>query len=219
MTLYRHTAPVPALPGPVADWAEIPPAVASDCLNRGQAMAGAIAPLAIDMRVAGRARTVRCKVGDNGPLHAALAFAEAGDVLVVDAGGHADTAVFGGLMAQAALQRGIAGLVIDGAIRDRAEIIALGLPVWARGAVPEGPHKGFGGTIDGPIACGGVAVAPGDLVLGDGDGVSVVPRSAISSTIEAAKALLAKEARAIETISEGGSLAELYGVPEITEIP
>ncbi|MEM9147813.1 MAG: hypothetical protein AAGC57_16640 [Pseudomonadota bacterium] len=85
--------------------------------------------------------------------------------------------------------------------------------------MPEGLHKGFGGTIGGPIACGGVPVAPGDLVLGDGDGVCVVPRGLISETLVAAKALLAKEVRALEEIGATGSMSGLYGVPEMTEIP
>lgn len=219
MSLYRHMAAVPAVPGALADWAEIPAAVASDCLNRGQAMAGRISPLDPAMRVIGRARTVRCKVGDNGPIHAAISLVERGDVLVVDAGGHPDTAVFGGLMARDATARGLGGLVIDGAVRDRSEIIALGLPVWAVGAVPEGPHKGFGGSVDGPVSCGGVSVAPGDLVIGDGDGVTIVPHAVIAETLKAAHALLAKEAKALDAIASGEGLAGLYGVPAITEVP
>lgn len=217
--LYRHVTPIPPLPGNVSDWADIPPAVASDCLNRAQAMRGEISPIGPGMRAVGRARTVHCKAGDNGPLHAALDFAEPGDVFVVDAGGHPNTAIFGGLLARVALRLGVAGLVMDGAIRDRDEIVELGLPVWTRAVVPEGPHKGFGGRIDGPITCGGVPVMPGDLVLGDCDGVTVVPRARIAETLEAARALVAKEARAQEIIASGGNLAELYGVPKIEEIP
>ncbi|MEM9147814.1 MAG: hypothetical protein AAGC57_16645 [Pseudomonadota bacterium] len=133
MTLLRHTTPVPPLPSPIADWAEIPPAIASDCLNRGQAMAGAIAPMALGLRAVGRAGMVRCKIGDNSPLHAALSLVEAGDLLVVDAGGHPNTAVFGGLLARVALARGVAGVVVDGAVRDRDELAELNQRLGARG--------------------------------------------------------------------------------------
>ena len=104
-------------------------------------------------------------------------------------------------------------------LRDSAEIIEAGFPVFARGVVPRGPHKAFGGVIDGPIACGGVSVSPGDLILGDADGVTVVPFARASEVLDAARAVLEKEARVLKTLAEGGSLAELYGVPEIELIP
>ena len=93
-----------------------------------------------------------------------------------------------------------------------------GFPVFSRGVVPAGPHKGFGGEIDGTIACGGVAVAPGDLIIGDADGVTVVPFAKVEATLEAAKAILAKEERALASLAEGGSLAEVYGVPDVTVV-
>ncbi|MEL6477144.1 MAG: RraA family protein [Pseudomonadota bacterium] len=218
--ILHHDLPIPRLTEEsLQAWREIPPAVASDAQNRLQAMRSAIRPLHLDMRLAAQARTVQCKIGDNGALHAALTIVEPGDVLVCDAGGYEDTALFGGLMARAAQARGVAGLVIDGAIRDRAEIIEMNLPVFARSAVPRGPHKGLGGAIDGPISCGGLTVHPGDLILGDADGVTVVPFAQAGPVFDAAQAILAKEAKALATLAEGGSLADLYGVPEITKLP
>lgn len=216
MTVYRRRFEVPRLTGEeLAAWSEVPTALASDCLNRAQAMVGRIGPLAPGMRIVGQARTVECMVGDNSALHGAIGLCEVGDVLVCDAQGFEDTALFGGLLTRAALAQGIAGLVIDGAVRDSREIIDLGLPCFARAVVPRGPHKGFGGTIDGPITCGGVALSPGDLVIGDADGVAVVPFASVARTLRAVREIVAKEERALASLQQGGSLAEVYGVPKV----
>ncbi|MEM9270646.1 MAG: RraA family protein [Pseudomonadota bacterium] len=202
----------------LAAWADAEAAAVSDCLGRAQAMDGGIGPLDLGMRVIGQARTVRCTVGDNSALHAALNLVEPGDVLVVDAGGFLGKAVWGGLMTQAAQRKEIAGLVVDGAIRDRSEIIALSFPCFARGAVPAGPHKNFGGEIDGRVACGGVAVNPGDLVVADADGVTIVPLDQASDVLIKHQALKEKEARTLAALDAGGTLAEIYGVPEVTRM-
>lgn len=202
----------------LAAWANAEAASVSDCLGRAQAMDGGINPLDQEMRVIGQARTVRCTVGDNSALHAALSLVEPGDVLVVDAGGFLGNAVWGGLMTQAAVRKGIAGLVIDGAIRDRSEIMAACFPCFARGAVPAGPHKNFGGEIDGPIACGGVSVHAGDLVVADADGVTIVPLSQTSDVLNAHQGLKEREARAVAALDAGGTLAEIYGVSEVTRL-
>lgn len=159
----------------LAKWKSIAPAIASDCMNRCYVMSARIAPLAPGMTVCGQARTVTGMVGDNGAAHAAIGLVEAGDILVIDGRGHTETAVWGGIMTRAAMQRGVGGLVLDGAVRDAAEIRALGFPTFAAGICPAGPGKGFGGIIDGPIACAGCPVKPGDIVIGDDDGVAVIP--------------------------------------------
>ena len=216
MPVYRHEAAFNRLSNDeIAAWSGAEAAAVSDCLNRAQAMDGGIQPLDPNARLVGQARTVRCTVGDNSALHAALDLAEHGDVLVVDAGGFLGNAVWGGLMTEAAQRKGIAGLVIDGAVRDRADIVASSFPCFARGTVPAGPHKDFGGEIDGPIACGGVAVCPGDLVVGDADGVTVVPLSRLTTILAAYHALKEKEARALAALDAGGTLAEIYGVPDV----
>nr|WP_280636859.1 RraA family protein [Ruegeria sp. R14_0] len=202
----------------MAAWAGAEAAAVSDCLDRAQAMEGGIQPLAPNMRLVGQARTVRCTVGDNSALHAALDLVERGDVLVADAGGFLGNAVWGGLMTEAARRKGIAGLVIDGAVRDRSDITASAFPCFTRGTVPAGPHKNFGGEIDGPIACGGVAVCPGDLVVADGDGVTIVPLSRVEIVLGAYRSLKAKEARALAALDNGGTLAEIYGIPEVTRL-
>ncbi len=156
-------------------WATIPPAIVSDCMNRTNTMASRIAPLASGMRLVGQARTVASMVGDNSASHAAIGMLAEGEVLVIDAKAHCDTAVWGGVMTKAALKQKIGGVVIDGAVRDASEIRALGFPTFCAGIVPTGPSKGFGGVIDDVISCGGCSVMPGDLILGDDDGISVVP--------------------------------------------
>lgn len=220
MSVKQHQIEIPRLtPATLAVWAEIPAAVASDAMGRTGAMAGAVSPLHPEMRIVAQARTVHCMVGDNSALHAAIGVAEVGDVLVCDAQGFEDAAIWGGLMTMSAIDRGLAGLVIDGAVRDSAEIIEKGFPAFARATVPRGPHKGFGGVIDGVISCAGRVVAPGDLIIGDSDGVTVVPYAALEETLAAASAILDKEARALAHVAEGGTLNDLYGVPEIELLP
>jgi len=162
-------------PRELAKWKDIAPAIASDCMNRCYTMAARISPLSPGMTVCGQARTVTGMVGDNGAAHAAIGLVEPGDILVVDGRGHTETAVWGGIMTRAAIAQGIGGLVLDGAVRDAAEIRELRFATFAAGICPAGPSKGFGGIIDGPISCGGCPVKPGDIVIGDDDGIAVIP--------------------------------------------
>jgi len=197
----------------LARWRNLPPAIVSDCMNRTQTMAGAIKPVAQGMRIAAQARTVDCMVGDNSALHLAIGIARPGEVLVVDAGGYADTALWGGIMTRAALKRGIAGLVIDGAVRDVAEIRELGFAVFTRAVVPAGPHKGFGGVIDGAIACAGCPVRPGDVVLGDDDGVCVVPLARAKEIMAAAVDKIAQEEKTNADTAKGRLPSDRMGLP------
>ena len=199
----------------IAAWRKIPPAIASDCMNREQFMAAAIKPLAPGTRLAGQARTVSSMVGDNGINHIATGVARAGEVLVVDAKGFTDVAVWGGVTTRAALAKGLAGIVIDGAVRDAAEIRELGFPCFVRAVVPAGPHKGFGGTIDGRIACAGCPVAPGDIVLGDDDGIAVVPLARWRAVYEACLKKLEQEEDWLRRLEAGSSMVEILGLPEV----
>ena len=114
----------------------------------------------------------------------------------------------------AAIARSIAGVVIDGAVRDAAEIRELGFPCYARANVPSGPHKGFGGIIDGPISCAGCPVKPGDIVIGDDDGIAVVPLEWAEDMLAASKEKLAQELDTLKQITEGKTTAELLGIDE-----
>jgi regulator of RNase E activity RraA len=117
-------------------------------------------------------------------------------------------------LTQAALSRGLAGVVVDGAVRDVAEIREAGFACFAAAAVPAGPHKGFGGTIDCVIACAGCTVAPGDIILGDDDGIAVVPLGRAEAVLAASHAKLAQEKIALERLRQGTLLADQMGIPE-----
>ncbi len=201
-------------PETLAAWGEIPPAVASDCMNRENFMAAAIKPVRTGTTLVGQARTVTAMAGDNGVSHVATALHGVGEVMVIDAGGHDDVAVWGGIATRAAMARGIAGVVIDGAVRDVAEIRELGFPCYARAVVPGGPHKGFGGTIDGAIACAGCPVSPGDIVLGDDDGIAVVPLAQQAALLPICRDKLIQEENWLAEIAAGKTVAELLGLGE-----
>ena len=131
--------------------------------------------------------------------------------MVVDAGGFEDTAVWGGIMTRAAIKRGIGGLVVDGAVRDVAEIRELGFSCFSRAIVPAGPHKGFGGVIDGLIACAGCPVSPGDIVIGDDDGVCVVPLQRAAEIHAASLNKVAQEEETNAQTADGKLPAESLG--------
>ncbi|GAA5157560.1 RraA family protein [Pseudonocardia eucalypti] len=161
----------------VAEFAEYETPEISDMLNRLYAVDSAITRLSGHGRMlAGSATTVRVFPGDNLMVHKSLDIAEPGDVVVVAAGGSFSNAVLGDTISAKAKHRGIAGFVIDGVVRDVAGLRELDFPVWARGATSVGPlHRGPG-EINYSIACGGVVVNPGDVIVGDDSGLVVVPK-------------------------------------------
>jgi regulator of RNase E activity RraA len=151
----------------------------------------------------GPAMTVRTRPGDNLVVHKALDLARPGDVLVIDARGELVNAILGELMTGYAATRGIAGVVVDGAVRDQNSISEGQLPVFARGFSHLGPYKSGPGEIHGPVSIGGVAVNDGDVILGDPDGVAVIPRARAWSALEAAEQVVAKEADQRRAIAAG----------------
>lgn len=175
-------------------WRRVPVAAVGDALGRLGAMDAGIRRLA-GTRLAGFARPVRTAAGDNSTIHAALEGAVAGEVVVIDAEGHLGRAVWGGVLTAAARRAGIAGAVIDGAIRDIDDIAESGFPLYARGICPAGPHKGFDGVVGVSVQCGGVVVHEGDLVVGDADGVVVVPRSDLDEVLARAWETVERERR------------------------
>lgn len=198
----------------LAEWRRVPPAIVSDCMNRTQAMAGRIKPLKAGTRLVGQARTADCMVGDNGPVHAIMRYVRPGEVLVVDAGGHPDVAIFGGILTRQAMARGLAGVVIDGGVRDIEEVRELGFPCYAAAHVPAGPHKGFGGVIDGTLSCGGCPVSPGDIIVGDDDGIAVVPLARRAELLQASLDKIKAEEETQKKIAAGEFTADMLGVPE-----
>lgn len=198
------------------DWAPVPAAVVSDSVGRFGAMAGTITALS-GRRLVGPAHTLRLMAGDNRAVHLELPEVEPGWVLVIDGGGYLDRAVWGGVLTEAAMRRRIAGVVIDGAVRDIEEIRQMGFPVFARGTSPAGPHKAGGGVGATTISCGGVPVSQGDLVVGDLDGVSVVPRAEIRQTLTAATARLRDEQEWIRKIRSGVPSSVALGLQQPQE--
>ena len=196
----------------LAAWSLIPTAVASDCMNRTQVMQASIKPVSPGMTLAGQARTVTTMVGDCSSIVDLIAMAHRGEVLVVDAGGVTDVAVWGGMMTEEAHFRKLGGAVIWGAVRDVQDIRALGFNMFCHAVVPRGPHQGFGGIIDGTISAAGVSVRPGDIVLGDEDGVTVVPLERAADVLERAQAHVVKERIWIEKIRSGKPIHEVYSV-------
>jgi 4-hydroxy-4-methyl-2-oxoglutarate aldolase len=182
------------------------------------ALDSAIKPLHLDMEVAGPALTVDCKPADNLAIQHAVTTARPGDVLVVDAKAFLEAGPWGDILTLYAQQIGIAGLVIDGSVRDSRAIIDMGFPVFSRGVCIKGTGKNQPGTVDGTITCGGVPINPGDVVIGDADGVVVVPADDVERVIELAEAREAKEARFRTALQGGGSLIDLMGLgPKLAE--
>lgn len=174
-----------------------------------------IKPLSSAMRVAGPAFTVKCKPGDNLALHYALVKAQPGDVLVVDYEGFTQSGPWGDIMTVAAMQRGIAGLCIDGTVRDSTTIVAMGFPLFSRGACIKGTNKYQPGKVGIPIVFGGVLVKPGDIVVGDGDGLVIVDQSEVDAVLAASQAREAKEDETRKKIKAGTTTVELLGVQEL----
>ena len=139
------------------------------------AMHARIAPIWAGARIAGPAFTVRTPAGEHRAVREAAEQAPPGAVIVVDAGGNTDRALWGDKMSKLALERGIAGIVVDGAVRDVEATAALGFPVFAAARVPTPPHRDRPGETGVPVSCGGLTVRPGDHVYGDADGVIVIP--------------------------------------------
>lgn len=220
MSIQRHDVTFETLSDETLEqWRGIPPAIVSDMMNRTQCMAGRIKPLKPGTVLVGRARTVTCMVGDNAALHALVALLEPGEIIVADGGNHPDVALWGGILTQAAMAQGAGGIVIDGGVRDVAEIADLGFPCFASSRVPQGPHKGFGGVIDGTISCAGAHVSPGDLIIGDDDGIAVVPLARQAELYAASINKIAEEEAAIESIKAGQTTAERMGLPDPEIIP
>ena len=193
------------------NWSGLPSSLVSDCLGRFSAMSGAIRSIT-GVGMVGPAYTLQGVAGDNLSIHFALANVSPGSVLVIDAGGYEDRAVWGEVLAVAAEQRGILGVVIDGAIRDREGLSDRRFPVYARGTSPAGPHKAGGGLEQVTVSCGGVPVSPGDLIVADGDGVVVVPHARIEAIHALASERSALEQEWIKKIVSGMPSPEVLGL-------
>jgi RraA family protein len=188
----------------MAEFLDYPTPDISDLLNRLYALHPAIRCLTgTNHRLCGPACTVKVFPGDNLMVHKSLDVAKPGDVVVVDSGGSGANAVLGDLVCTKAKHRKIAGFLVDGLVRDLPEIVPLDFPVFARGTTPVGPlHRGPG-EINYPVCCGGVVVNPGDVVVGDGAGVVVVPREIAVELLGRLRSHLESNAAYLASVKRG----------------
>jgi len=193
---------------------ELETAIVSDSMGRSNAMSHDIKPIWRGARVCGPAVTVQSWPADNLTCHKAVEVAEPGDVLVIDGAGYLDASPWGALISLSCQVKGIQGVVIDGGCRDVAEIERMRFPVFARAITPRGTVKESFGRINYPIKCGGVLVNPGDLILGDEDGVVVVPREKASEILSLSKERVEKEEKLRREILQGKLLLHLLGLEE-----
>lgn len=175
----------------------------SDGLNKLYTMDCGIRQMFPSRKFAGPAVTVKVRSGDNFMLHKAISLVQPGDVLVVETQGCNAYAVCGDLMVSCMDKLGVAGLVVDGTVRDIETLREIGMPVFARGTVCGAGDKEGPGEVNFPVACGGVVVNPGDLVMGDDNGVVVIPKDDIGEAIAGADKKLAAEAKRRKEIAEG----------------
>ena len=183
-------------------------AILADVAGRRGSMHARVAPVHERMQLAGPAFTVEVRPGDNLMIHAAIALARPGDILVIDGKGDQTAALMGTLMMSACKKLGLGGVVVDGAIRDKLELLELGFPVFSAGFNPAGPTKYVPGRINHPISCGGAVVNPGDLVVGDADGVVVIERAKAPAMMALAVKKVADEAARIESIARGDTASK-----------
>jgi regulator of RNase E activity RraA len=187
----------------IAPFRDAPAGNVCDAMDRLGAMDYRIKPLDPSSRLCGPALTVRTRPGDNLMVWKAIDLAQPGDVLVIGTYGFTTTSTFGENVVKAAKAKGVAGFVCDGMCRDASGIRATGLPAFVLGCVPSSPSKDGPGEIGGSISCGGVAVHPGDVIVGDEDGVVVVPMGDLATVGERLSAIAAKEVRMQADIDAG----------------
>lgn len=182
-----------------------------EALGKYGNLPSAIKPIYPAVKICGPAYTVKTMPRDNVLLHRAYAYAKPGDVIVVNCSGFYEAGYWGDLMSLGAKTKGIAGLVIDGCVRDADDIEAMGFPVFSRGLCIRGTSNFGEGTLNEPIMMGEYPVHPGDLIVGDRDGVVVVPKNRIEAAIEKSIAREAKEENVRKQLRAGKTSLEIYG--------
>lgn len=178
---------------------DLPVANIADELNRLNCMAERMKPIS-KKALLGTAITVKSRIGDNLMIHKALEIAEPGDVIVVDGRGDLAHSFTGEIMMRYAMEKGLAGFVLDGAIRDVDALEQMNFSIYAAGVIPQGPYKDGPGEINVPISCGGVSVNPGDILIGDRDGIIVVNPKHAEYAARKGKAKLKQEQKTLESI-------------------
>lgn len=189
----------------------------NNSIARQGVMDSGIKPVDPKSHMVGRAVTVKCQPGDNLAIHQGIYAAQPGDVLVCDLRGYDQGGHFGDIMALACKVRGLAGVVLDGSCRDIEDIREMGFPVFSRGVNPSGTVKASLGEVNVPITCGGVEVHPGDMILGDCDGIVVVRQEQEDDVFEKALAKFEKEQHIVEHLLAGKTTLEIYGFDKLIE--
>lgn len=187
----------------VEAFAKLPVANVSDAMNRVTAGGPLLRPMHTSGGMAGVALTVRARPGDNLMLHKAIDMAGPGDIIVCDAGGDLTNSLMGELMLAYAVKRGVAGFVLNGAIRDLDAIRQVNLPIFAAGVTHRGPYKDGPGEINIPISLGGMVIEPGDIVIGDADGVLAVPFAEAETVLKKTQAKQSAEIAQMAAIHAG----------------
>ena len=190
-------------------------ATVHEAMGRFGAMNRTIKPLARNMKICGPAFTVQAQAGDTVMILKAIHDAKPGDVVVVDCGRCPESGPFGELMATECQTKGLAGFVTTGSVRDSAEIIRMGFPVFSSGISIVGTVKESLGLINYPISAGDVIVNPGDIILGDDDGIVVIPLAHADEILKKSDARVEKESKTLEQIKAGGSIFDIYGYEEV----
>jgi RraA family protein len=182
---------------------QLPVANVSDCMSRMTAAGPRLRPMHKAGRMAGPAFTVKTRPGDNLMIHKSLWMAQPGDIIVVDGGGDLTNALIGELMVGMAIKQKLGGIVINGAIRDAQALRDRDFPVFAAGVTHRGPYKDGPGEINVPVAIDGMVIEPGDLIIGDDDGLLCVPYAETEKLYQAASEKMAQEAKIIEQTQNG----------------
>lgn len=184
---------------------QLPAANVADVMGRSCALSSEIHTMLphTDKIMVGPALTVRARPGDNLMIHKALNLAQEGDVIVISNEGDRSQSLLGAIIVAYAKSKKVAGIIVDGPIRDIDEIAELGVPVYATGSTPGGPYKEGPGEVNVPISCGGVSIAPGDIILGDSDGVIVIPRKDAQEVLQQAVEFAKKDTAKMQAALEG----------------
>jgi 4-hydroxy-4-methyl-2-oxoglutarate aldolase len=216
-TRVHHPITPPLSSELMAGWGGVPTTIATDVFYGRNLINPAIRPIRAFLgrkRLLGRAVTAWCEPGDYGPVHHAIAVAKRGEVIMIAAGGRLDVAMIGELLGGAARHKGISGVVVDGAVRDVGTLTQWeDFAVFARGVVARGPLSMERGSVNDSIVLGGISISPGDLILGDDDGLVAIAHDQAAEKLQSALAMVEAEREWRQALARGGTTLEVFKVP------